>query len=86
MKKKITKTTDSYYEIQYTTIWDDPDVWYPTKHAGENKFKSFVEASQTARELAEEELKNRVERVVSEYRVVEHVVTTTSESLKSFTV
>jgi hypothetical protein len=86
MDYELHKTSNIYYEIQYTTVWDEGGVWYPTKHAGENKFKMFAEASRIAKELSEQELKSRGEQVISEYRIVQHVVTTSTESIKHFPV
>lgn len=78
-----TKTTKSYYEIQYTTVWDDPDNWYTSSAAGQDSFKSYTEANNKLQELVAEQ-KSATNKIVSEYRIVEHKTTTTTEVLKNF--
>lgn len=61
------KNETRHYEIQLKSVLNDD--WISSWDAGDNKFKSFVEACQRAREVQE---KNGFE-----YRVVENVVTST---------
>jgi len=80
MNYELDKTTKSHYEIQYTSIWE-PDVWYPS-NAVNRQFKSYTEACYNLRKLVQAE-KEATQKCICEYRVVEHVVTTTTEVLKS---
>ena len=84
MNYELHKTSKSHYEVQYSTIGND-GVWY-SSNAANQQFKSFIEAAHKARELVEHEKNNKEGRLISQYRVVEHVVTTTTEQIKLFTV
>jgi hypothetical protein len=85
MDYQLNKTTTSYYEIQYSLIYDK-NIWYPSKEAGENRFKTFVDACDVARKLVAEQKKYRSERVIDQYRIVEQIVTTSTESLKYYSI
>ena len=77
----------NYYEIQYNTK-EDPNAWFPSTLAENNKFASYAEACSTARELVYREKKKRFNKksggLVLEYRVVEYKPVYEEEPLKTF--
>jgi len=62
-------------------MWE-PEVWYPS-NAAKQQYKSYTEACYKIRSLIKAELETS-KTGLTEYRVVEHVVTTTTEVLKNF--
>lgn len=77
---------EKFYQIQYTTIWDDPDVWYVSREHGDNQFKSYVEACKVVREFIKHDMELHRKNIIAEYRIVECIVNTTFEVLKNFPV
>jgi hypothetical protein len=84
---KITNTViESYFEIQYKTVWDDDNVWYRSNAAGDNYFETYNDACMKAKELTKEEQKLNNGNLVSHYKIVEKIISTQTKDMTIFLV